>query len=255
VKRRGLDIVVVLDTSRSMTAQDVHPNRLQQAKWGVRDLVKLLKGDRIGLVTFAGTSFLQCPLTSDYAAFLLNLEDVYAGIIPQGGTAIGQALRTALESFETKTDADRAIILVTDGEDHEGDIRAIIEELNEKEVRVFAIGIGSVDGELIPHKGEDGHDGYFKDREGRVVKTSLQESSLEALARGTNGIYVRSAPGDFGLERIVESGLGQLKRDELESRMVKEYEERYTWILGAAVLALVAEGLWRDGMRRRTARL
>jgi Ca-activated chloride channel family protein len=226
VKRRGLDIIVVLDTSRSMLAEDIKPNRLQQAKWGVRDLVGLLKGDRIGLVAFAGSSFLQCPLTIDYAAFLMTLEDLYAGIIPRGGTAIVQALRTAINSFEERDDADRVIILVTDGEDHEGQWSALPQELQDKQIKLFAIGIGTEEGELIP----DGAAGFFKDRQGRVVKTALQENVLETLALGTGGMYVRAGAGDFGL-----------KRDEKESRLARINEERFTWLVAAALLLLVME--------------
>jgi Ca-activated chloride channel family protein len=241
VKRRGLDIIVVLDTSRSMLAQDIKPNRLQRAQWGIRDLVQLLKSDRIGLVSFAGSSFLQCPLTSDYAAFLMSMEDVYAGIIPKGGTRIGQALQTAIDSFEEKTDADRAIILVTDGEDHEPGMDKVMEQLKEKAIRVYAVGVGSLEGELIPHRDEQGIEGYYKDRQGNVVKTSLQEGLLEQLALQTGGMYVRSSAGDFGLQRIVERGLSRLKREEMESRMVKQYEERFVWALGLALLLLFVE--------------
>lgn len=121
VRRQGLDLMVVLDTSRSMMASDIKPSRLQQAKWGVRDLLRNLRGDRVGLVPFAGSSLLQCPLTIDYAAFTMTLDDLYSGIIPRGGTAIEQALRQAIESFPADGTADRVILLITDGEDHEGD--------------------------------------------------------------------------------------------------------------------------------------
>ena len=150
VKRRGLDILVVLDSSKSMLAEDIKPNRFQQAKWGIRDLVGKLKGDRIGLVTFAGNSFLECPLTIDYAAFLMTLDDAYVGIIPRGGTAIAQALKTAIDSFEKSGEADRAIVLITDGEDHEGDPLKWIDELKKKNIRIYAVGVGSLEGELIP---------------------------------------------------------------------------------------------------------
>jgi Ca-activated chloride channel family protein len=241
VKRRGLDIVVVLDTSRSMLAEDIKPNRLQQAKWGIRDLVGRLRGDRIGLVAFAGSSFLQCPLTIDYAAFLMTLEDVYAGIIPRGGTAITQALRTAMESFEKNPDADRAIVLITDGEDHEGNPVELVDELKRENIRVYSIGVGSTDGELIPQSGDQGGTGFLKDRQGRVVKTSLKEDVLQRIALSTGGAYVRSAPGDTGLEKIFEQGLATLKRDDGESKTVRIYEDRFAWLVGAALLLLLIE--------------
>ncbi len=249
VKRHGLDILVVLDTSKSMLAEDVKPNRFQQAQWGVRDLVQKLKGDRIGLVAFAGSSFLECPLTSDYAAFLMMLEDAYVGIIPRGGTAIEQALRTAIDGFEKNTEADRAIVLITDGEDHEGDPTRLIGEMQKKNIRVYAVGVGSLAGDLIPGEEQGGQAGFLKDQEGKVVKSSLREDVLEKLALNTGGIYVRSAPGDFGLDRIYDRGIAQLKRDEQESRMIRAYEDRFTWFLGAAVLLLSFEALL--GERRR----
>ncbi len=240
VKRRGLDILVVLDTSKSMLAQDIKPNRLQQAKWGVRDLVAKLKGDRVGLVTFAGSSFLECPLTVDYAAFLMTMEDAYVGIIPRGGTAISQALKTAIDSFELQNEADRAIVLITDGEDHEGDPLQLVNELKKKNIRVYAIGVGTTEGELIPAE-TDNQTAFLKDNEGKVVKTALRENTLRQLAVSTGGTYVRSAPGDFGLERIYDEGISQLKRDEQDSRMIKSYEDRFVWILAAAFVLFALE--------------
>ena len=246
VKRRGLDIIVVLDTSNSMRTEDIKPNRLQQAKWGVRDLLAKLKGDRIGLVAFAGSSFLQCPLTIDYAAFLMTLEDVYAGIIPRGGTAIEQALRTAMDGFEKSENADRALVLITDGEDHEGNPLALVDDLNKRNIRVYTVGVGTLEGELIPYEDEEKRAGFLKDRKGQIVKSALNENVLEKLALSTGGTYVRSAPGDFGLDRIFDQGIAELKRDELESKMAKAYEERFPWFLGAALLLIVLEACLTD---------
>ncbi len=243
VKQRGLDIIVVLDTSKSMLAADIKPNRLQQAQWAVRDFVRHLKGDRIGLIAFAGSSFLQCPVTIDYAAFTMTLNDLYAGIIPRGGTAITQALKTAENSFDEESEADRVIILITDGEDHEGDPLKIVKKLKEKRIKLFSIGVGTADGELIP--AADGR-GYLKDENGRVVKSTLNETLLEKLASGTGGFYVRSAPGDFGLDRIYQLGISNLQRDEQETRLAKIYKERYGWFIAAALLLLLIEGSLRS---------
>lgn len=250
VKRRGLDIMVVLDTSKSMLAEDVKPNRFQQAKWGVRDLVGKLKGDRIGLVTFAGSSFLECPLTIDYAAFLMTMDDAYVGIIPRGGTAIAQSLRTAIDGFEKSGEADRAVVLITDGEDHEGDPLKLVNELKKKNIRVFAVGVGSLDGELIPSADAENRPGFVKDNSGNVVKSALREDVLSKLAVATGGTYVRSAPGDFGLERVYDQGIAQLKRDEQDSRMTKAYEDRFAWLLGAAFVLLILEAVISDRGRK-----
>ncbi len=241
VKRRGLDIMVVLDTSNSMLAEDIKPNRLQQAKWGVRDLVRQLDSDRVGLIAFAGGSFLQCPLTIDYSALLMTLDDLYAGIIPRGGTRIAQALERAIDSFEEDTDADKAIILITDGEDHEGNLDSIIAKLKKKGIRVYAIGVGTLTGELIPMRNDEGRMDFQKNKDGNVVKSALCENEPQRLAMDTGGIYVRSAPGDFGFERIIKQGLSKLKQSELESRMAKEFEERFDWFLGGALLLLFIE--------------
>ncbi|MBU0678338.1 MAG: VWA domain-containing protein [Verrucomicrobia bacterium] len=249
VKRRGLDMIVVLDTSNSMLATDVKPNRLQRAKWGIKDVIQNLKGDRVGLVTFAGSAFLQCPLTIDYGAFLMNLEDVYAGIIPRGGTAISQALQKAIESFDDKTGADRVIVLITDGEDHEGDPRSLLPLLKEEKIKVYSVGVGSLEGDLIPQQDDGGRMGFLKNKNGEVVKSALQESALQDLALATGGSYVRSAPGDFGLDRLVEQGMANLQRDERESRMVKQYEDRFTWFIAAAMILLAVEAVWTERVK------
>ena len=244
VRRTGLDLMVVLDTSRSMMASDIKPSRLQQAKWGVRDLLRNLRGDRVGLVPFAGSSLLQCPLTIDYAAFAMTLDDLYSGVIPRGGTAIEQALRTAIAAFPAAGAADRVVLLITDGEDHEGDPLALLPELKEKNIRVYTIGIGTLEGEMVP--GADGQGAYFKDRQGQIVKTALKEDVLQKLALGTGGTYVRSAPGDAGLERVFNESINKLKRSEQETRTAKIYEERFVWAIAAALLLLAWEALLSD---------
>lgn len=243
VRRQGLDILVVLDTSRSMTASDIKPSRLQQAKWGIRDLVRNLRGDRIGLIPFAGASVLQCPLTIDYAAFTMTLDDLYAGIIPRGGTAIEQALRTAIDAFPAESAADRVILLITDGEDHDGDPLTLLPTLKEQNIRVYSIGIGTLAGGMIP--GAEGA-GYFKNRQGQVVMSTLQEDALQQLALATGGTYVRAAPGDTGLERVFRESIDNLKRAEQETRTAKIYEERFVWFLAAALVLLAGEALLPD---------
>ncbi len=239
---QGLDIMIVLDASRSMLAQDLKPNRLQQAKWGVRDLVHMLRGDRVGLVVFSGSSFLQCPLTSDYSAFLMTLEDVYCGIIPRGGTAISSAIRTALDAFaNSPANSDRVIILLTDGEDHEGDPLSLIPQLKRKGVRLYAIGIGTPEGDLIPITDNNGRPAFLKDTSGHVVKTTLHEQAIERLALETGGAYVRAAPGNLGLEHIFTTEISHLKRGKMESRMVKVYHDRYQWPLSLAIILLFIE--------------
>ncbi|MCX7818205.1 MAG: VWA domain-containing protein [Kiritimatiellae bacterium] len=240
-RRRGLQIVVALDVSKSMLATDLKPSRLQQAKWGVRDLVARLRGDRIGLVAFAGNAFVQCPLTSDYGAFLILLDDVSTDTIPRGGTAVGAAIRTALAAFDAEAGGDRVLMLVTDGESHEDDPLETLDELRARGVRVYAVGVGSPEGELIPLP--DG--GFLKDRAGRVVKAGLREDVLTKLAAGSGGAYVRAAPGDFGLDRLYEEHVSRLQRAEQEARLLRTGEERFSLFLAAAALMLILEVVLR----------
>ncbi|HEY6000137.1 MAG TPA: VWA domain-containing protein [bacterium] len=245
--RRGLDIVVVLDTSRSMLATDARPSRMERAKWGLNDLLQRLGGDRVGLVAFAGSSFLACPLTTDYAAFSMVLDDVRPGTIPRGGTAIAQGLEAALAAFDKGGAADRVVILVTDGEDHAGGIERATAALAQQKVRVFAVGIGSAAGELIPSAQDVG--GFLRDRSGTVVRTALREETLRKIAAATGGTAVIAAGGDFGWDRVLDTGFGALQREEREARLVKAYAERFPWFLGGALALLAVETLL--GERRR----
>lgn len=247
MKHMGLDILVVLDTSNSMRAQDIRPDRLGRAKLGIRDLLSRLQSDRIGLIAFAGSSHLLCPVTADYGAFMMMLDDTYSGIIPRGGTAIEQALQKAINTFDEHITADRVILLITDGEDHEGDPLRLIDELRRRNIRVFAVGIGSPEGDLIPVQNAQGATPFLRDAAGKIVKTELQEDVLERIATRTGGIYARATPSDFGLERIYEQGIRPLQREELESKMVRMHEDRFIWFAGAGFLFLLLACAIRDG--------
>ena len=241
VKHRGLDLFVVLDVSKSMLAEDVRPNRLTQAKFAVKDLLQRLAGDRVGLVAFAGTAFVQCPLTVDREAFRLTLNSTEPGLIPRGGTAIGLAIETAVKAFAAGEGRDRAIVLITDGEDTAGDPLAAAEHAAAQGVRVYPIGVGTTAGELIPVRENGAGLEFLKDREGQVVKSRLNDEVLKQIALKTHGIYVRSAAGNFGIDTICEKGLNQLQRGDYAARLQKQYFERYQWPLGIATLCLVLE--------------
>jgi Ca-activated chloride channel family protein len=246
----GLEVIVALDASNSMLAGDFKPDRLQRAKLGLAELLKKLAGDRIGLVAFAGSSFLQCPLTDDYAAFSMMLDDVRPGTLPRGGTAIAQALVKAAESFGGAGGAGRVVILVSDGEDHEGGVDGAIGALRQKGVRVFAVGVGTAGGGLIP-AGEGDPGPFLRDGSGNVVRTSLHEGVLEKIAAATGGAYIRATAEDFGLDRLLGqaghgAGLGRRGQN-----MVRTYEERFPWFLAAAALLLAVESLAAEALRRR----
>jgi Ca-activated chloride channel family protein len=239
MKRQGLDIIVAIDTSRSMLATDVKPNRLERAKLAVLDLVPLLQGDRIGLVPFAGTAFLESPLTMDYAAFERAVRSVEVGIIPRGGTALARAIDTSLAGFEAREGKYEALILITDGEDQEGDVQAAAERAKEQGVKIFTIGIGTAEGELLPLEGG----GFVKDRSGQVVKSRLDEETLKQIALTTGGAYVHGIGPSLGLDQVFREHIAPMERREIASALQRQYEERFQIPLAMALLVLVVEGL------------
>ncbi len=177
VKRRGLDILIAIDTSKSMLANDVKPNRLERSKLAVRDLIKKLKGDRVGLVAFAGSAFLQCPLTVDYNGFLLSLDDLDLATIPKGGTSISSAIKEGIKNYKGRPKKYKVMVIITDGEDHEGDPVKAAEEAQKEGVKIFCIGIGTKEGELIPVVDDKGHKTFLKDKNGNFIKRSEEHTS------------------------------------------------------------------------------
>jgi Ca-activated chloride channel family protein len=249
IKRRGLDILVAVDVSKSMLAEDIKPNRLERTKLALADFVKHLKGDRIGLIAFAGSAFVQCPLTVDYSGFLLSAESLDINTIPKGGTSISSAIREAIKSYEGGLKKYKVLIIITDGEDHEGDPVKAAELAQKEGIKIFCIGIGTNEGELIPVADESGNKGYLKDRSGAVVKSRLDETTLQKIALTTGGSYVRASSREFGLDLIYKEKLSEMEKRELESKMAKQYEERFQIPLALAFLLLAAEFIISD--RRR----
>lgn len=251
VKRRGVDIVVALDVSKSMLAEDVKPSRLERAKLAIQDLLGQLKGDRIGLVAFAGKSFVQCPLTSDYGAYKLTLDELNVDTIPRGGTALAEAIRSSAKAFEASVSDSRALILITDGEDHAGSALEAAKAAAKEGVKIFCIGIGTSEGELIPIVDEAGNKTFLKDREGRTVKTRLDESALRQIALAANGAYVRSTATAFGLDEIYNGSISKMAPQEGGSSRKKQPYLRYQWPLAMALILLGLEPWLSD--RSRTA--
>ncbi len=241
IKKSGLDILIAIDTSNSMLAEDVKPNRLERSKLAVKDLVKKLKGDRIGLIAFAGEAFLQCPLTVDYNGFMLSLDDLDTRIISKGGTSISSAIREALRGYEGGRNNFNILVIITDGENHAGDVEKVLEDAKKKGVKIFCIGIGTKEGELIPIIDQAGKKTFLKDREGNFVKSRLDESVLQKIALTTNGSYVRSTGAEFGLDLIYEQKLSQTQKREFDSRLRKMYDERFQIILVLVIFFLILE--------------
>ncbi len=239
IRQQGVDIIIALDCSRSMIAADIQPNRLERAKREVFDLLAMLKGDRVGLVAFAGTAFLQCPLTLDYDAFNLFLNSLSPDYLPVGGTDITGALATALDSFDPKSASDKAVILITDGENTGGgDPLKAAETLKENKIKLFCIGVGSSDGVPIPEP--DG--GFKKDRSGQIVLSRLDENTLKKMAVVTGGTYVRSVAGDMDLDAIYTDEIRRtMEAKTVSSGRKQVWEDRFQWPLALALLCLAIE--------------
>jgi Ca-activated chloride channel family protein len=237
VHREGIDLIVALDTSRSMLATDVKPNRLARAKLAVQDLAAELRGDRIGLVAFAGTAFVQCPLTLDYGVFAQSLDAVEVGLIPRGGTSLTAAIDAGLAAFEGRQGKHQALVLITDGEDHEGAVKDAAKRAAERGVKVYTVGIGTADGELIP--GEGGS--FVKDRSGQVVKSRLDEETLKQIAVDTGGVYLHAAGASLGLAELYRDYIGTLEKRELATTLERRFEHRFQIPLVLAFLLLAAE--------------
>lgn len=250
-KRTGLDMLIAIDVSKSMLATDVKPNRLERSKFAVKDLMSKLNGDRIGLIAFAGTAFLQCPLTIDYNGFALALDDISVATIPRGGTSISDAIGQALNVFKGPEMKYKVLVIITDGEDLEGDALKAAQEAAALGVKIYCVGVGTQEGELIPASGEDGQRGYLADRSGNIVKTRLNEDILKRIAISTGGSYIRATQKDFGLVLLYDKSISRLEKRELESKMRKRYHERFQIFLACAIIFLLIEPLISEGRRGR----
>ena len=237
----GAEVIIALDVSNSMLAEDYSPNRLERAKLAISQVSEKLKDDRIGLIVFAGEPYVQIPLTSDYISARMFLNSISNKSVPVQGTAIGSAIDLAMRSFSENSDKSRAIIVITDGENHEDDPVAAATLAAENGIRVFTIGVGSKEGTFIPMPGG----GYISDADGNNVVTRLDDETLRQIAAEGNGVYVQSTNREFGLAPIIEEI--QNMEDKVTTTVTyEEYEELYMYFLGVALLLLVVEMLIGD---------
>lgn len=249
VTRTGVDVIVALDLSESMLAEDLAPNRLIRARQGVHSLIDRLRGDRIGLVAFAGEAFVQCPLTLDYAAARMFLRFMDTDLVAVPGTAIAEAIRTSVRAFEPGERKHKALVLITDGEDHEGNLMEAAREAREQGVRIFAVGIGSARGEPIPVRGPDGDIiDYKRDSRGEVVLTRLDEAPLRRITAETGGRYLDGSAGGLALDQLYAEISG-MEGKELKGALSIRHEDRFGYFAAAALLLLIVEALL--GERRR----
>ena len=249
IHRKGVDLVIVLDTSLSMLAEDIKPNRLDRARFEIEGLIDRLEGDRLGLVAFAGYSHVLCPLTLDYAAAKMFLGQADVGLISEQGTAVAEAIRTAIRGFGATEGKYKALILITDGEDHAADPIAAARAAADQGVRIFAVGVGTAEGELIPLRDGDRVD-YLKDAEGKIVKTRLDEATLKEIARITDGLYVRASSGGIGLQAVYDR-ISEMEKRDLGTQRYAQYIHRFQWPLALALLCFASEALLSDRRRER----
>ena len=242
---KGAEIMIALDVSNSMLAEDYSPNRLERAKLAISRLVDKLRDDRIGLIVFAGNSFVQLPITTDYVSAKMFLNTISTESVPIQGTAIGEAINTAIRSFSAQSEKSRAIIIITDGENHEDDPVAAAAQAAEMGIRVFTIGVGSPEGKPIPMDG-----GLLKDRDGNIVVTRLDESVLQEVAKAGNGLYVRAGNSEFGLNPIIDD-IRRMEDERYSSIVFEEFDEQFMYFIAIALFFFVLEMLVGDRRSKR----
>ena len=237
---KGAEIMIVLDVSNSMLAEDYSPNRLERAKLAISRLVDKLRDERIGLIVFAGNSFVQLPITTDYVSAKMFLNSISTESVPVQGTAMGDAISTAMKSFSLQSEKSRAVIVITDGENHEDDPVSAAQQAAELGVRVFTIGVGSPEGKPIPFEGE-----LLKDKNGEIVVTRLDESILRDVADAGNGLYVRAGTSEFGLNPVINE-IKKMEDEKYSSVVFEEYDEQFMNFFAIALIFFVLEMLVGD---------
>jgi len=240
VKRKGADLMICLDVSNSMKAEDLAPNRLEKAKQSISKLIDKLDGDRLGVIVFGGEAYVQLPITTDYSAAKMFLESINTDMIPTQGTAIGKAIDMAMESFGKDEGKNKAIVIITDGENHEDDAIKAAEDAAEKGITIHTIGMGSAEGAPIPLYKVNVREGFRKDKEGNTIVTKLDEKMLQEISAAGNGIYVRASNSDAGLNNVLEA-LDKLEKKQFDSKMYSDYEDRFQWFIAVAFLLLLIE--------------
>ncbi len=242
VSQKGVDIMILVDLSPSMLVEDIDPNRLERAKREILDFLRIVQGDRVGLIAFSGAAYVQCPLTLDYAALQMFLSAMQPDLIPVPGTDLGSAVEKGLSSFDFNSETDKVILLITDGEDNENRGITAARTASEKGVKIFVFGIGNKTGGPIPST--DGKGGFKKDIDGNLILSKLQEEGLKSIASMSGGSYVQSMAGDLDLDILYFDGIkSKTKAETLKSGKIKIYEERFSFFVLAAILLLFLEGL------------
>jgi Ca-activated chloride channel family protein len=244
VKRKGIELIIALDVSNSMNATDVEPSRLARAKLAIERLTGRLVNDRIGLIVFAREAYVQLPITTDYSSAKLFLSNIETNIVPTQGTAIGSAIRLATNSFSQQKDINRAIIVITDGENHEDDAITAANEAKEKGIRVYTVGMGSAEGAPIPVS-PNNQSSFMKDNDGNVVITKMNAALLKEIAEVADGEYIPANNIRAGINDLIDE-LGELEKSEIESKVYTEYDSKFQYPLALVILILLIEFIILD---------
>lgn len=237
IKRKGIEIVIALDVSNSMLAEDIQPNRLEKAKQAIARLVEKLADDKIGLIVFAGDAYVQIPITSDYTSAKMFLSSINTQIVPKQGTAIGSAINLGISSFSPDNEASKALIIITDGEDHDDDAVSLAGEAAEKGIVIHTIGVGTPNGSPIPVNSGNQRS-FLKDRQGNVVITKLNEKILREITNAGNGSYIRATNNRLGLNMLFDQ-ISDIEKKELETRIYSEYDEKFQYMIGLALILIL----------------
>ena len=240
VKRKGVEVIIALDISNSMLAEDINPNRLTRAKRAISKLIDDLNGNNIGMIVFAGEAYVQLPVTSDYASAKMFLNTINTNMVGVQGTAIGSAIELADESFTKDNDKNKALIIITDGENHEDDAIKLAKDANKKGIVVNTIGLGSTKGTPIPVIDKFGRKDYRRDKDGKVVMTKLNEDLLTKIAISGGGEYIHAGNSNFGLNSIVDN-ISNMDKQEFESKVFSDYEDRFQYFIGFALFLMLLE--------------
>jgi Ca-activated chloride channel family protein len=244
IQRKGIDLMIALDVSNSMLAQDIRPSRLERSRQAIARLIDQLEGDRIGIVVFAGKAYVLLPITTDYAAARLFLSSIGTNSVPVQGTAIAEAIALSTASFG-ENQRNKAIVIITDGEDHEGAVLEQTEAAVLKGIAIYAIGMGLTDGAPIPVFNGNVQTGYKKDRNGTTIISRLDETLLQRIASAGNGMYVRASNSDAGLQKIFDD-INKIQKSEIESKQYSDFEDRFQYFVAVALIFLVLELLVFD---------
>ncbi len=237
IKRKGIEIVIALDVSNSMLAEDIQPNRLEKAKQAIARLVEKLADDKIGLIVFAGDAYVQIPITSDYTSVKMFLSSINTQIVPKQGTAIGSAIDLGINSFSPDNEASKALIIITDGEDHDDNAVSLARDAAEKGIVIYTIGVGTPNGTPIPvYSGNQRS--FRKDRQGNVVITKLNEKILREITNAGNGSYIRATNNRLGLNMLFDQ-ISSIEKKELETRIYSEYDEKFQFMIGLALILIL----------------